>query len=93
MIDSLLQTREHTQKRIVASSYKGKRGNPVLFDVSLFPELLTVSGDEGGRSVIAHHPQDVEMVEVKETMASHDVDTWEAYQQALTAWQERQNHW
>ena len=31
-------------------------GNPVLFSSSLVPELMALSGDQGGGSVAKHHP-------------------------------------
>ena len=89
MIDTLITTRRTTGKRIVAPLYKGRRGNPVLFDASLFPELLTTSGDEGGRSVIERHRQELTTVEVSDPMANYDVDTWEAYQRLLQAWEDK----
>src|SRR5258708_31018982 len=46
VIDTLITTFRATGKRIVAPLYEGKRGSPVLFDASLFPELLQISGDE-----------------------------------------------
>ena len=91
LLDTLIATRQQTGKRIVAPCYHGKRGNPVLFDASLFAELASVTGDEGGRSVIAHHPDEIESVELSDALAQHDVDTWEAYQAALVAWQQQQN--
>jgi molybdenum cofactor cytidylyltransferase len=50
---------------IVAPRYRGDvRGNPVLFDASLFGELRAVTGDEGARSVIARDPSRVVLVEI-----------------------------
>ncbi|MFL5592327.1 MAG: NTP transferase domain-containing protein [Ktedonobacteraceae bacterium] len=89
IIDTLISTWQTTGKRIVAPLYDGKRGNPILFANSLFSELLEVSGDEGGRSVVERHRQDLETVELGEAMASYDVDTWEAYQQVVEAWQRK----
>jgi molybdenum cofactor cytidylyltransferase len=89
VIDTLITTFKATGKRIVAPLYEGKRGSPVLFDASLFPELLQVSGDEGGRIVLEHHPQDVEPVEMGNALANYDVDTWDAYQQVLKAWERK----
>src|SRR5215467_9889298 len=80
LIDRLILTRRTTGKRIVAPLYQGKRGNPVLFDASLFPELFTTTGDEGGRSVIERHRLELATVEVDNPMANYDMDTWEAYQ-------------
>ncbi|GCE25012.1 molybdenum cofactor cytidylyltransferase [Dictyobacter alpinus] len=90
LLDTLIATRQQTGKSIVAPCYHGKRGNPVLFAASLFAELATVTGDEGGRSVIAKHAAEVESVELSDAQAQYDVDTWEAYQAALTAWQQQQ---
>jgi molybdenum cofactor cytidylyltransferase len=87
VIDTLINTWQQTGKRIVAPLYEGKRGSPVLFDASLFPELLQVTGDEGGRSVLERHRKEVELVEVGNAITNYDVDTWEAYQQIVEAWE------
>lgn len=90
VIDMLIATREETAKKIVAPLYNGRRGNPVVFDANLFPELMTVTGDEGGRSVIEQHRQEIATVEVGDPVASSDVDTWSAYQQVVAEWQRQQ---
>jgi len=90
IIDALITRKQTTGKRIIAPLYNGKRGNPVLFDVSLFPELLEISGDEGARSVIERHKQEVATIELSDAMASYDVDTWEAYQAVVTEWERKQ---
>ncbi len=90
MIDTLITTRRTTRQLIVAPLYDGKRGNPVLFDASLFAELLATTGDEGGRSVIKRHRQELATVEVNDPMANYDVDTWEAYQRLLQAWEDKE---
>ncbi len=89
IIDTLIATRQTSGKRIIAPLYNGKRGNPVIFDASLFPELMEVSGDEGGRSVVERHWQEVATVELGDAMASYDVDTWDAYQQVMVEWQRK----
>jgi molybdenum cofactor cytidylyltransferase len=86
-IDTLIAQKMITGRRIVAPLYNGQRGNPVIFDTSLFTELLSVSGDEGGRSVLQRHREEIANVEVGEVTTSFDVDTWEAYQQVVTEWQ------
>lgn len=90
IIDALIQTRQATGKSIVAPVYEGKRGNPVLFAADLFSELLRVTGDEGGRSVMQRHPEQIATVEVGSDDAAYDVDTWEAYQQVVNIWQSSQ---
>jgi molybdenum cofactor cytidylyltransferase len=91
IIDTLIAIYRTTGKHIVAPLYDGKRGNPVLFDSSLFPELLEVTGDEGGRTVLERHPQEVELVEMSDVLANYDIDTWEAYQRALEVWRNRRS--
>ena len=91
VIDSLITTYRITGKHIVAPLYDRKRGSPVLFDRSYFPELLEISGDEGGRKVLESHREDVEVVEMSDTVANFDVDTWEAYQQVLEAWERKKS--
>jgi molybdenum cofactor cytidylyltransferase len=59
---------------IVAPIYRGGvRGNPVLFDRSLFRELRAVTGDEGGRSVVAKDPSRVALVQLDMEMP-RDID-------------------
>jgi molybdenum cofactor cytidylyltransferase len=53
---------------------------------------MEISGDEGGRRVLEKHREEVEMVEfgdVADIAASYDVDTWEAYQEVVEAWQKK----
>jgi molybdenum cofactor cytidylyltransferase len=90
VLDTLIATRQTTEKPIIAPLYNNRRGNPVLFDASLFPELMEVTGDEGGRSIIERHRHDVTTVEVGNELATYDVDTWEAYQQVVAQWQRQQ---
>jgi molybdenum cofactor cytidylyltransferase len=90
LLDQLITIYMAGGKKIVAPAYQGKRGNPVLFDASLFPELMQVGGDEGGRGVIQQHMQDMTTIEVDDMKASYDVDTWEAYQQVVREWEQAQ---
>jgi molybdenum cofactor cytidylyltransferase len=86
IIDTLISTYRTAGSPIVAPLYKGKRGSPVLFDKSLFSELIEVTGDEGGRTVLERHRPEVELIEMGDALANYDVDTWEAYEQVLEAW-------
>lgn len=75
IIRSLLDRYERDRPILVAPRYAGQRGNPVLFDRKLFPELLEVEGDQGGRSVMQRHSASIAWVEVADDLAAHDVDT------------------
>ena len=63
--------------RIIRARYAGKEGSPVLFHASLIPELQQLSGDEGGRSVIRAHREEMEFVDAAEERQMTDVDTVE----------------
>jgi molybdenum cofactor cytidylyltransferase len=90
IIDTLIEARKTTRAAIIAPQYHGKRGNPVLFAARLFPELLQVTGDEGGRQVVLEHRREVASVELGSELPNYDVDTWEAYQQVVALWEEQQ---
>jgi molybdenum cofactor cytidylyltransferase len=59
---------------IVAPQCDGRRGNPVLFDRSLYERLCSVSGDRGGRELVATHPGTVR-VHTDDRGVLRDVDT------------------
>ena len=63
--------------RIIRARYAGKEGSPVLFHASLIPELQQLSGDEGGRSVIRAHREEMEFVDVADERQMTYVDTVE----------------
>jgi molybdenum cofactor cytidylyltransferase len=71
---------------IVAAGYNGRRGNPVYFARSLFPELMTSTGDEGGRVVIARHTDQVMLAPSSDDSASLDVDDPSDYARVVSVW-------
>jgi molybdenum cofactor cytidylyltransferase len=77
LVDSLITRHRRTLAPIVAPRFRGRRGNPVLFARSLFPELLILQGEEGGRSLIEKHRSLVEWVEVDSEDYFLDIDTQE----------------
>lgn len=60
---------------ICALSRQGKRGNPVIFPSSLFPELLALTGDQGGGRIIRANPHRLRLVEAEDVWELQDVDT------------------
>ena len=74
-VAAIIRSYYQTRKPIVAPTYKGIRGNPVLFDRSTFLELASLRGDKGGRSIIESHPDWVQTVEVNDPGIRIDVDT------------------
>jgi xanthine dehydrogenase accessory factor len=57
--------------------YKGFRGNPVLIDRSLFPEMMQLSGDIGCRSLFGLHPEAIQKIAVEDIGILVDIDTAE----------------
>ena len=58
---------------VVYAQYKGRRGHPVGFSAELYSELVTLSGDEGARRLIARYP--ALGLEVDDPGVLLDVDT------------------
>jgi molybdenum cofactor cytidylyltransferase len=85
LIDRLIGLYEESGAAIVAPQHAGRRGNPVLFDNALLPELLTVVGDTGAREVISKHRDRLASLELSDDRAFTDIDTWEDYQKIRLA--------
>jgi len=64
---------------VIAPYFEGQRGNPVLFDRSLFPRLMAVEGDRGGRAVLQDYDGPLEQVDVTNAAILEDIDTQEDY--------------
>ncbi|MBA3944350.1 MAG: nucleotidyltransferase family protein [Herpetosiphonaceae bacterium] len=62
-------------EQIIAPSFCGQRGNPVIFPRGIWPELLTVTGDRGARAVIQRSPERLQLVPVDTSAVIDDVDT------------------
>jgi molybdenum cofactor cytidylyltransferase len=79
-IDRLLAHYRTTRHPIVVPVYMGQRGNPVLFARLIFPELLALQGDVGGRVLLEKQGADVAEVDVGSDEILVDVDTLEDYE-------------
>jgi hypothetical protein len=66
--------------QIVIPMYKGFRGNPVLLDHSVFPELQALSGDVGCRAIFGSHTENIRKLEVDDAGILLDIDSQEEYQ-------------
>jgi molybdenum cofactor cytidylyltransferase len=80
LLKTLVARYRATGAPIVAPFFRGRRGNPILFDRALFAELLAVEGDQGGRAVVARHQQGMERVEVDDPAVLTDIDTRQDYE-------------
>jgi molybdenum cofactor cytidylyltransferase len=85
VIPALVGEYRASGRPIVVPVYAGQRGNPVLFDRSVFPELLVQQGDQGGRAVITADPARVATVAFESEQPQRDLDTWDDYLAARAA--------
>jgi molybdenum cofactor cytidylyltransferase len=83
IINAMIAESAREPDAIIAASYQGRRGNPVLFPRQYFAELEAITGDEGGRSVLTRYPERVRLLEIDDALAGFDVDTPEEYQALL----------
>ncbi|HXV98091.1 MAG TPA: nucleotidyltransferase family protein, partial [Anaerolineae bacterium] len=74
VIDRLIQRHRETLAPLVWPEFEGRRGNPVLFDRALFPELGQVSGDTGGKPVVMAHKDRAERVVIMDKGVLQDFD-------------------
>ena len=88
-INEILQVYRETHAALVAPELRGELRNPILFDRSLFCELMEVTGDQGGREVVVRHTTEVVRVPIEEPLFDRDVDTPEDFKE-LTDWVESQ---
>ena len=65
-------------RAICIAMHQGKRGNPVLFAVEFFAELMDIGGDTGARYLIGRHQEQIAEVEMDSPAVLLDVDTPEA---------------
>ena len=70
-----------TNKPIIASYYAGTVGVPALFDQSIFPEMLTLTGEGRAKKIIQNHPDKIAGVIFPE--GSVDLDTPDDYKNFL----------
>lgn len=89
IIDRLVDSYQQSKSKIVLPTYKGRRGNPVIMNRSLFPELMMLTGDTGGRELIRKYHKFVTEVEMNDKAVIGDIDTDEDYQRLMSNGRER----
>ncbi len=73
LLDALIQRHRQTLAPAVVPTYGDKPGAPVLFDARLFPELMELQGDVGGRVLVRKYQEAVAWV-AWDVSAGQDVD-------------------
>lgn len=69
----LLDTAKENPHSIICASEGGRRRNPVVWSNDYFEELLTLTGDAGGRQILDKYNEDVVFVEI-DAIQLKDVD-------------------
>jgi molybdenum cofactor cytidylyltransferase len=76
MIDRLLSHYDPEEgRKIVLPTFRGKQGNPMLWDRQFFQEILQISGDSGARFLLGKHLEAVTEVEMADDAVLRDFDT------------------
>ena len=56
VLNALTEKHAQTLAPVIAPLVAGRRANPVLFDRSTFPDLMSLAGDVGGRAIFSKYP-------------------------------------
>jgi molybdenum cofactor cytidylyltransferase len=79
-INQLIDAYQPDQTPILRPSFEGKSGNPVLMDKTVFPRLLELEGDQGGRGVFRFFQDRIREVPIQHRGIHADLDTSADYQ-------------
>ena len=82
-INAMIKAFAQGRKGILIPSFRGKRGNPVIFHRRFRRELLELKGDVGGKSIIENHPGEILDIPLKSEGVVKDIDLWEDYRENL----------
>lgn len=72
--DTIRRIAQGPAERIRAASYRGIRGNPVLFPAILYGELLHLPIGSGGSAVVRKHPEMLSLIPCSQAELA-DIDT------------------
>jgi len=74
-LKQLMDQYRESNAQIVIPMYKGFRGNPVLLDHSVFPEVMALNGDIGCRALFGNHLEGIVKVSVEDLGILLDLDS------------------
>jgi molybdenum cofactor cytidylyltransferase len=81
LFEALIEKASEGNSGIVASSYDGTLGTPVLFSSKYFSSLLTLSGAEGAKKLLKRFADDISLIPFPK--GSIDIDTQQDYNDLL----------
>jgi molybdenum cofactor cytidylyltransferase len=59
---------------LIATQYRGQRGHPVGFCGEWFRQLTTMTGDEGGKTILENYRNKLELCSVDDPGVINDID-------------------
>ncbi len=89
LISDLIAARRETAAPVVMARYGDQPSNPVLFGRETFADLMTVTGDQGGRAVVRAYRDRLITVPAAASTPPDDIDTEEGYRALITRWAKR----
>jgi molybdenum cofactor cytidylyltransferase len=83
LFQQLMEKKAASGKNIIACSYTGTIGTPVLFDKKYFDALMNLQGSEGAKKLLQTYREDVALVSFEK--GEIDIDTKMDYKELLKA--------
>ena len=71
---------DNRKSKITIPSFKGQKGNPVIWGRSFFHDLSNLEGDVGGRALFSEHPAAINILEMDDPWVVEDADTPEDFE-------------
>ncbi|HXY50646.1 MAG TPA: NTP transferase domain-containing protein [Terriglobales bacterium] len=84
-LDRLIREHARSGAQIVIPTYHGFRGNPVLLDRRVFPEVMGIGGDVGCRAIFGDHAEGIVKVPVEDVGILLDIDRPGDYEKLRSA--------
>lgn len=88
-IDRLIDRFNETKQDIIIPTYGDSNGSPVIFPKSLKDELLSLSGDYGGRAVIKAYKDLVKLIQIDDEIEGKDMDNDSDFNIIKEFWKEK----
>jgi len=84
-INMVVEEYKRSRSPIVVASHQGRSGHPILFDHSLFDELMKINEETMGlKAVVNRHRNLIEKVEIGSNEVLIDIDTKEDFKRYIS---------
>jgi molybdenum cofactor cytidylyltransferase len=79
VINSLIAEYRSSGRDLIIPAFRGRRGHPLLLGRRFREEVSGLDSNEGLRSIIHHHPEEVFEIETDDPGILRDFDTYDEY--------------